>query len=115
MRGAIFTTNHKEGEKILNQIINDYRMLYDVRFNERIVGGDTVEYRLSNGDSWRMIMQPQRGTLGLRINIAYIDRAIGIDKIKSYILPCLIYKPFSATHYFGEPKPEEKDYFGLLL
>ncbi len=56
MRGAIFTTSHREGEKILNQIINDYRMLYDVRFNERIVGGDTVEYRLSNGDSWRMIM-----------------------------------------------------------
>ena len=111
MRGAIFTTDYEKGLIMLSNIINGY---CNVEIIDDRCSADSRQIRLANGDSWALITS-RFGTRGRRLNVAYIDRGLGIDFIKEIVLPCLICSPFSATHYFGEPKPEEKDYFGLLL
>ena len=111
MRGAIFTTDYEKGLIMLSEIIDHY---YNVEVIDDRRSADSRQIRLANGDSWALITS-RFGARGRRLNVAYIDRGLGVDFIKEIILPCLMYGPFSATHYFGEPKPEEKDYFGLLL
>lgn len=111
MRGAIFTTDYEKGLIMLSDIVSNY---YDVEVVDDICSADSRQVRLENGDSWALITS-RFGARGRRLNVAYIDRSLGVNFIKEIILPCLICSPFSATHYFGEPKPEEKDYFGLLL
>lgn len=111
MRGAIFTTDYNKGMTMLNNIINGY---YDVEVIDDRSSAVSRQLRLANGDSWALITS-RFGARGRRLHVAYIDRSLGVEFIKEIILPCLMCPPFSATHYFGEPKPEEKEYFGLLL
>lgn len=111
MRGAIFTTDYKKGLIMLSDIINSY---YNVEVIDDRSSADSRTIRLSNGDSWALITS-RFGARGRRLNVAYIDRGLGVEFIKEIILPCLICSPFSATHYFGEPRPKEQKYFGLLL
>ena len=111
MRGAIFTTDYEKGLIMLSDIIDGY---YNVEIIDDRSSAVSRQIRLANGDSWALVTS-RFGAHGRRLNVAYIDRGLGVEFIKEIILPCLICRPFSATHYFGEPKLEEKDYFGLLL
>ena len=110
MRGAIFTTDYEKGLIMLSDIINGY---CNVEVIDNIRSADSRQIRLTNGDSWALITS-RFGTRGRRLNVAYIDRGLGVDFIREYILPCLICLPFTATHYFGEPRPGEEKFFTLL-
>lgn len=113
MRGVIFATDYIEGKRILENIIEDYDLLTDVHKLDDRPTTYRRTCRFDNGDSWTLITNTLSAR-GYRFNVAYIDRAFGVDTIKQCFLPCLICKPFTATHYFGEPRPGEEKYFGLL-
>lgn len=114
MKGVVFATDYLKGKRILEDIIEGYDIYNDIHKIDDLVSSNRRVCRFENGDSWTLITE-LLSARGYRFNIAYIDRAFGVRNIKEYFLPCLVYKPFSATHYFGEPDPEEKEYFELLL
>lgn len=113
MRGAIFTTDYDKGMNMLKEIVESYNCFYDIHPIDERSTKESYQCRLENGDSWTLISS-RFGARGRRLNVAYIDRGLGVEFIKEIILPCLIYRPFSATHYFGEPRPGEEKYFELL-
>ena len=113
MKGAIFTTDKTKGMQMLQKIVNDCAAIWDTQIIDERSTRESHQYRLDNGDSWSLIVS-KYGARGRRLNIAYIDRSLGVDFIREYILPCLICLPFTATHYFGEPRPGEEKFFTLL-
>lgn len=100
MRGIVWGSTFESACEELDEIIDDY-----VRFRcgiDKIVKNKNSYYvYFQNGDIWRAV-KASDVMLGVRCNVAYVERNISYDIFCTIIGPCTVCPPFSAIQLYGE-------------
>ena len=99
MRGIIFCTDTERGNAQLLNLMDKYKLM-DIPVQMQIRKQGYI-LECGNGDYWK-VHNANALMLGVRCNIAYIERNIDYDVYRCCIAPCLTDFPYSAIHLWGE-------------
>lgn len=101
MKGIIFCTTITDGNKQLQELIEQYNKCHipiaEVCYSKNI--NSFVEFK--NGDTWKVV-KANDSARGYRCNIAYIQRSIDYNVYRTIIAPKMFDFPYAAIRLWGE-------------
>ena len=99
MKGLVFGKTFERASNKLDEIIESYK-IYRYEIVQERKGNHYHQVIFDNGDQWKAV-NASENSRGNKANVAYIDREIDDEIVRSMILRCIATGPWNATHYYG--------------